>query len=91
MDERTIKRLLIILAASILAIVLIKFALIKTYTTLNKAVAEKRPTASVSSAATQQAATPPAALEEIETPAASGIGEATTPASPVSSSAGETH
>lgn len=90
MDERTVKRLLIILAASILAVVLIKVALIKTYTTLNKAAAEKKPTASVSSTAPQPAATPPAVLEKIETPAASGVGTSTSVSS-ASSSVAEIH
>ncbi|HEU0189562.1 MAG TPA: hypothetical protein VFQ97_06140 [Gallionella sp.] len=88
MDERTIKRLLIILAASIFAIVLIKVALIKTYTTLNKAADVKKQTAAVNSASTQRAATPPAVLEKTETPAASGVRDTTISAS---SSVAETH
>lgn len=91
MDERTIKRLLVILAASILAIVLIKVALIKTFTTLNKAAAVKKQTAAVNSTATQRATTPPAVLEKIETPVASGVGDTTTVASPASPSVAETH
>lgn len=82
MDERTIKRLLIILASSIFAIVLIKVALIKTYTSLNKAAAVKKQTASVNSTSTQKATTPPAVLEKIETPAASGVGDTITAVSP---------
>ncbi|MBI5625753.1 MAG: hypothetical protein HY935_00890 [Nitrosomonadales bacterium] len=91
MDERTIKRLLIILAASILAVVLIKVALIKTYTTLNKAAAEKKQPAPVNSTATQQETTSPAVLEKIGTPVASGVGDTTEVVSPASSSVGETH
>lgn len=91
MDERTIKRLLIILAASILAVVLIKVALIKTYTTLNKAAVEKKQTAAVNSSSPQQATISPAALEKIEMPATSGVVEATTVDSSASSSLGETH
>ncbi len=42
MDERAIKRLLLILVASIIVIVTAKVMLTKTFTHLNKAAAEKK-------------------------------------------------
>ncbi len=90
MDERTIKRLLVILAASILAIILIKVALIKTYTTLNKAVAEKKQTPSVNLTAPQLAPTPHAAIDNIGSSVTSGVGEATTEDSHASASVSKT-
>lgn len=90
MDERTIKRLLIIIAASIFAIVLIKVALIKTYATLNKAVTEKKQTPAINLTAPQLAPTPPAAIDKIGTSMTSGVGEATTEDSSTSSSVSKT-
>lgn len=83
MDERAIKRLLVIVAISIIAIVLFKTMMTKTIVNLNKAAAEKKQVAA------QQAATPASdAAMIIETPAASTVGEVTTlepsPASGVS-------
>jgi hypothetical protein len=45
MDERALKRLLLILVASIIVIMLAKFMLSKTLTNLNKAAVEKKQTA----------------------------------------------
>jgi len=42
MDERALKRLLLILVVSIIVIVLAKFMLTKTLTNLNKAAVEKK-------------------------------------------------
>jgi flagellar basal body-associated protein FliL len=90
MDERTIKRLLIILVASIIAIMLLKLGLTKTYTTLNKAAAEKKQTAAPKSSAPQQAPAAPATAEIIETPATSSVFEATASDLPGASSVDET-
>lgn len=78
MDERTIKRLLIIVVASIIAIVLLKMGLTKTYTTLNKVVAEKKQTVPAKPSVPMQEPTPPAAdAVIIETPATSSVTEVT--------------
>jgi flagellar basal body-associated protein FliL len=42
MDERALKRLLLILVASIIVIMLAKFMLSQTFTNLNKAAVEKK-------------------------------------------------
>ena len=75
MDERAIKRLLKIMVVSIIAIVLLKAWLTKTYTTLNQAAAEKKPAAAINPSAPQQEPTPPVAAEAIESPATSSDGE----------------
>jgi|ERR1022692_1289726 hypothetical protein len=88
MDERFIKRLLVILAVSIIAIVLIKVALTKTYTNLNNAAAIKKQAASAQPSDPQQTPTPPAtAITDI--PATSSAGETTTAELPASSSVSE--
>jgi len=84
MDERTVKRLLIITVASIIAIVLIKVALTKTYTKLNNAATVKKQAES----AQQQTAQPPA--EIIDAPATSSVEEAPTAELPAASSVSET-
>lgn len=78
MNERDIKRLLIIVAASVIAIMLVKMVLTKTYTTLNQAVAEKRQPAIAKPAELQQISTPVAAAEANEAPAASAATETAT-------------
>lgn len=70
MDERTIKRLLIMVAASIIAIMLLKMGLTKTYITLNKAAAKKLAAAAKPS---ETQPTSPAASETVETPAALAV------------------
>lgn len=89
MEERALKRLLIILAASIIAIVLIKIGLTKTYTALNKAAAEKKQAAAARPSTPQQAPAPPASSELPETPTASTASVAATMDSPASSSVSE--
>ena len=87
MEERTIKRLLIILAASIIVIMLIKVGLTRTYTTLNKVVAEKKQAEAARLPAPQQA--PPAVAETTETPATSSYPEAAASEAPATSSVSE--
>jgi len=75
MDERALKRLLVIVAISIIAIMLFKAMMSNTIVNLNRAAAEKK------------LAAPPAAQEEVtpvsdavivvETPVASAVGEIT--------------
>jgi hypothetical protein len=89
MDERAIKRLLIMLVASIIAIWLIKVMLTKSYTNLNNAAAAKKQAESAKLSTPQQ---PPAAsaTEIIDTPAASSVGEVTAVEISASSSLSET-
>lgn len=91
MDERTIKRLLIIFVASIIAVFLIKVGLTKTYTALNKVAAEKKRAAAAKRSAPLQTPTPPhaTAAEIIEAPAEPGVNEANTLESPAASSMNE--
>ncbi len=90
MDERAIKRLLIIFAASLIAIWVFKSMMSKTIINLNKAAAEKKQ-AVPQPPAGQEAATPPSdAVAIVETPAASTVGEVTTLESPVASGVSET-
>jgi|GEM_PF-3806927 hypothetical protein len=88
MDESRIKRLLIILAISIIAILLIKVALTKTYSQLNNASVAKKQAAEAAKASTQEQI--PAASEIAETPAALSVGEVTTQNSPPASAVSET-
>jgi len=86
MDERVIRRLLFIFLASLVAIILFKYGMTKTYITLNKAAAEKKQAATTSKPASQQAPEPsinveaaPAAVSEaapVDVPAAKINGEA---------------
>jgi hypothetical protein len=85
MDERAIKRLVIILAASLAAIFAIKSVMYRTIVGLNRIAAEKkqtgaRPAASTpSDAATNVELTPASAADEVapvEQLPASGVGEA---------------
>ncbi len=91
MDERAIKRLLIIVAASLIAIFIFKAMMSKTIVNLNRAAAEKKQGAVPSPAATQQAETPASEAENVPgTPAASAIGETTMMEPSVASSVSET-
>jgi uncharacterized protein (UPF0333 family) len=86
MDERTLKRLLIIVAASIILIWVFKSMMLKTAVSLNKVAAEKKQAA----AAPQYDSTPEADVTNvIETPAASAPGEVATLELPVASGVGE--
>lgn len=88
MDERAIKRLLKILAASIIAVLLIKVMLTKTYTNLNNAATVKKQAESAKLSAPQQPPAPPAAAIT-DAPATSSVGEATAVEVSASSSVGE--
>lgn len=89
MDERTLKRLLIIVAASIMIIWAFKSMMLKTAVTLNKAAAEKKQ-AAATAPAPQPDATPEADVANvIETPAASAPGEVATLELPAESGVGE--
>lgn len=88
MDERAIKRLLIILVASLIAIALLKMGLTRTYTTLSKAAVEKKQ-AAARPPAPVQAPAPSSAAEITEPPAASSVEEANTADLPASSGVSE--
>jgi flagellar basal body-associated protein FliL len=87
MDERTLKRLLKILAVSLIAIFLLKMGITRTYTHLNKVAAEKKQAAAVKSPSPQPE---PAPVEGVETPASPAAGEAAADVS-ASPSVVETH
>lgn len=70
MDERTIKRLLVIFVVCVIAIMLAKKGVLSTYTTLNQAAAEKKANAAATAPA------PSAASEVIEVPAVPAAGAA---------------
>jgi hypothetical protein len=78
MDERTLKRLLIIVAASILIIWAFKTMMLKTAVSLNKVATEKKQTAATTPAPQQDVAPVVDAANGIETPAASAPGEVAT-------------
>lgn len=88
MDERAIKRLLIIFVASIIAIMLLKMVLTRTYATLSKVAVEKKQAAAKPPSPVQEP-TPSAALEIIEPPAASSVEEVNTAELPASSGVSE--
>lgn len=73
MDKRAIKRLAVIVAASLVAIALLKVGLLKTYSALNKAAAEKKQAATARPVVPPQAQSTPAFSEVNETPAASSV------------------
>ena len=72
MEERVIKRLLIILAVGIIAIIIFKVMLTKTYSNLNDAVIAKKQAAEAAKTSAQEQM--PVA-EVMGTPIASGVGE----------------
>jgi hypothetical protein len=82
MDERALKRLLIIVAVSIIAIFLFKIMMSNTIVKLNKAVAEKKQ--AVAKPPSGHRETPPTSdtSTTIEMSAASSVGENTTQDSP---------
>jgi len=55
MDDRTIKRLLVIFVVSIIAIVLFKVGLTKAYTSASKVTAENKQAATTKPAVSQEA------------------------------------
>jgi hypothetical protein len=79
MDERAIKRLLVIFAVSIIAIFIFKAMMTNSIVNLNKAAAEKQKAAAKPSVV--QPEPPPVSdvVNVIETPAASSAGEVSTP------------
>lgn len=87
MEERTLKRLLIILAISIIVILLIKVALTKTYSQLNDASVAKKQ-AAAAKPTTQELV--PLANEPNDPAAASSIGQDTSQESPANSGVNET-
>jgi hypothetical protein len=78
MDERTLKRLLIIVAASILIIWAFKTMMLKTAVSLNKVAAEKKQAVTTTPVPPQDVAPAPDVANAIETPAASAPGEVAT-------------
>lgn len=78
MDERTLKRLLIIVAASILLIWAFKTMMLKTAVSLNKVAAEKKQAATTMPAPPQDVVPAPDVANVIETPAALASGEVAT-------------
>jgi hypothetical protein len=87
MDERALKRLLVIVAISIIAIMLFKTMMSNTIVNLNRAAAEKK---LASPPATQQEAMPVSdAVIVVETPVASAVGEITPLEVPVVSGVNE--
>lgn len=89
MDERTLKRLLIIVAASIMIIWAFKSMMLKTAVSLNKVAAEKKQ-AAAATPAPQQDSTPEAdVMNVMETPAASAPGDVATLELPTASGVGE--
>ncbi len=89
MDERAIKRLLTIVAVSIIAILIFKSLMLKSMVDLNKVVAEKKQAAATTSAQQQDATPVSDAANAVETAAASALGEVTTLESPAASGVGE--
>jgi hypothetical protein len=81
MDERAIKRLLVILAVSIIAIFLFKAMMTRSISTLGKVAAEKQQASATSPAVQQEA--PPASdsATVVGNPAASSVGEVSAPES----------
>jgi len=78
MDERAIKRLLVILAVSIITIFIFKAMMTSTFVNLNKAVFEKPKAAADPPAAQQEALAVSDAAIVIESPAVSPAGEVQT-------------
>jgi len=75
MDERTIKRLLVIVGVSLIVIVLFKTMMTKTIINLNRVAAEKNQSTTVTTGAGQAADS--GTTITLETPAASPVGEST--------------
>lgn len=89
MDERTLKRLLIIVAASILIIWAFKTMMLKTAVSLNKVAAEKKQPAAATPIPPQDVAPASDVSNAIETPAVSAPGEVVTLEMTAASGVGE--
>lgn len=81
-NERAIKRLLFIIAASLVAIFFFKTVLIKTITGMKKAAADKQTAAKLPTSRQASPDTPSNASTVIEAPAASAVDAAKTQDSP---------
>ena len=79
MDERAIKRLLVILAISIIAIFLFKAMMTNSIVNLNKAAVEKKQVAVRPPAAQQEEPPVSGAAIVVETSAGSSVGEVSSP------------
>jgi len=90
MEERAIKRLLVILGLSIVAILIFKSIMLKTATKASKIAIEKQQAVAARQAAEQQAATQPvpAAYEPPAAPATAATMDAPVP-SPAASGVGD--
>lgn len=89
MDERTLKRLLIIVVGSIVLIWAFKSMMLKTAVTLNKAAAEKKQAADTTPSPQQDSTPESDVMNAVETPAASAPGDAATLVLPAASGVGE--
>ena len=87
MDERAIKRLLVILAISIIAIFLFKAMMTNSIANLSKAAADRQKTAAKPPVAQQEVSPVSDAAIVVEPPAVSSVGEVSTPQSPAASGA----
>jgi hypothetical protein len=90
MDERAIKRLLVIVAMSLIAIWLFKSMMSKTIISLNKVAVEKKQAAVRLFAERQAATSASGAAMTVEEPAASAVGENAALESPAVPVTGET-
>jgi hypothetical protein len=84
MDERAIKRLLVIVAISIIAIMLFKTMMTRTIVTLNQAAVEKRRAAAMPPVALPETTPASDAASVTKMPAASAVVEDAKPAPTVS-------
>jgi hypothetical protein len=84
MDERAIKRLLVIVAISIIAIMLFKTMMTRTIVTLNQAAVEKKRAAASPRVALPETIPASDAASIINTPAVSAVVEDAKPAPTVS-------
>jgi hypothetical protein len=75
MDERALKRLLVIVAVSIISIFVFKSMMVKTAVNLNKVAVEKKQAAATTSAQQQDTTAVSDVAATLESPAASGVGE----------------
>jgi len=76
MEERVKRRLLFIFLAILVAIVLFKYGMTKTYVALNKAAAEKKKTEAANKPAPQQTPEPLNNAGSTPTPASAAVSEA---------------
>lgn len=90
MEERAIKRLLVILAVSIIAIFLFKAMLTNSIVNLNKAVVEKKKAVAKAPVSQQEPPTVSDAAIVVEPPAVSSASEASMPEASAVSGVGGT-